>query len=850
MSVSISAPVRLIVNPAAGGGRGGRAAPAVVRALEGHGLVVRRADTRDLPDARRLALEAARGGETAVALGGDGLIGAVADALRAVPGALLGVLPGGRGNDLVRVLGIPQDPVAACATIAHGIPRPLDLGLLREARPGAPERAFVGIASVGFDSDANRIANEAPAWLGGLVYAYGALRALWAWRPARFEVELEPPGERRSFTAYTVGACNSKTYGGGMRAAPGAMLDDGLLDVVVLESVGKLTFLAKILPKVFSGTHVHDPRVNVMRAREISVGSDRPFTMYADGDPIGELPVHVRALPAAVRVLVPAGEHPDSPFSTPVPAEAESMPAAGELHGLAHAAEEGAVRPSSSPPRRRMMAGPLAPKLALARAAGALSRLRGGEATSVPGKVLMRLEPDAIGVLGERLARGSVLVSATNGKTTTAAMVASILAREGVALVHNRAGANMAGGIASTLLAATRPGGAIAGELGLFEVDELWLERVAAQLHPRAILLGNLFRDQLDRYGELETIAERWAHTVRDGPARGARLVLNADDPMVADLGRERDGVAPAGAEGDRGESGSADALGSHSGGVRGGVGVLYFGVEDDSLALPHMAHAADAKHCRNCGAPYIFEAVYLGHLGHYRCPACGQARPVPTVLATDVRLEGVRAARFTLHTPAGVAAVALPLPGLYNVYNALAAAALAHVLEIPLERIVAGLESTAAAFGRAESVMIGEPAHPRELRILLVKNPAGANEVLRTLALEPGEHDLLGVLNDNIADGRDVSWIWDADFELLAGRVRRATCSGTRAAELAVRLKYAGVELERIHVQPNLRLALREATGARPPRNAPLYALPTYTAMLSLRDLLSAGGHTRSALS
>ena len=443
----------------------------------------------------------------------------------------------------------------------------------------------------------------------------------------------------------------------------------------------------------------------------------------------------------------------------------------------------------------------LAPKLALARAAGALSRLRGGGATSVPGKVLMRLEPDAIGVLGSRLKRGSVLVSATNGKTTTAAMVAAILEREGAQLVHNRAGANMAGGIASTLLAAAQGHGGIDGELGLFEVDELWLGQLAAQLHPRALLLGNLFRDQLDRYGELETIAESWARTVRDVLGPDTSLVLNADDPVVADLGRERVGAV-------------ADPAAT----VGGTAGVVYFGLDDNTLSLPHMAHAADAKHCRNCGAPYLFEAVYLGHLGHYRCPSCGQARPTPTVLATDVRLEGVRSARFTLHTPTGTADVALALPGLYNVYNALAAAALAHALEVPLAEIVAGLESTRAAFGRAESVTIGAPDHPRELRILLVKNPAGANEVLRTLALEPGEHDLLGMLNDNIADGRDVSWIWDADFELLTGRVRRVTCSGTRAAELAVRLKYAGVEPERIRVQPDLAAALAAAQADAPP--------------------------------
>ncbi len=316
---AVSAPICLIVNPAAGGGRAGRAAPAVMDALRGHGLEVRRADTRDLPHARELALEAARTGETAVTLGGDGLAGAVADALRDVPSALLGVLPGGRGNDLARVLGLPRDPVAACAVIAHGVPRALDLGVVSEALGDAGGRAFVGIASVGFDSDANRIANEAPAWLGGLVYVYGALRALWSWHPARFEIELDPPGARHSFTAYTIGACNSKTYGGGMRAAPDALLDDGLLDVVVLESVPKLTFLRKILPKVFSGTHVREPCVHVFRAREVLVSADRPFAMYADGDPIGELPVRVCAVPGAVRVLVPVGVRPDSPFSNPAP---------------------------------------------------------------------------------------------------------------------------------------------------------------------------------------------------------------------------------------------------------------------------------------------------------------------------------------------------------------------------------------------------------------------------------------------------------------------------------------------------------------------------------------------------
>jgi len=476
------------------------------------------------------------------------------------------------------------------------------------------------------------------------------------------------------------------------------------------------------------------------------------------------------------------------------------------------------------------MAGTSASKLALARAVGTISRQRGGGGTSAPGKLLMRLSPNAIGDLGSRLRRGSVLISATNGKTTTAAMAASILEQAGVPLVYNRAGANMAGGIATTLLSAARPHGGMSGELGLFEVDELWLEGVAAQLHPRMVLLGNLFRDQLDRYGELEAIAESWEHAFGDDPAPSRpapaptnggppQLILNADDPLTADLGRERPGV-------------------------------LYFGVEDDSLALPGMAHAADAKHCRRCGAPYVFEVVYLGHLGHYRCPSCGRQRPEPAVIAKDVTLEGVRGARFTLRTPAGEAQVGLRLPGLYNVYNALAAAALASALEVGLDSIVAGLQGTEAAFGRAETVTLSLGEARRELQILLVKNPAGANEVLRTLALEPGEHDLLAVLNDNIADGRDVSWIWDADFELLAGRVRRATCSGSRAPEMAVRLKYAGIDPGRISVQPDLGLALARAAVDRPEPDTPLYALPTYTAMLALRELLVARGEARSAWS
>jgi lipid II isoglutaminyl synthase (glutamine-hydrolysing) len=451
----------------------------------------------------------------------------------------------------------------------------------------------------------------------------------------------------------------------------------------------------------------------------------------------------------------------------------------------------------------------LALKVEAARAVGSLARRAGrGGGTSLPGKVLLRMEPDAIRELSGRLARGSVVISATNGKTTSAAMVASVLERAEVPVVHNRAGANMAGGVASALVAAARPGGGISGELGLFELDEFWLDRVVPELEPRGILLGNLFRDQLDRYGELDTIADRWAAVTASSAGRGARLVLNADDPLIADLGRDPQSVT-------------------------------YFGVEDPSVAIPEMQHASDSKHCRRCGTAYVYDVVYLGHLGVYRCPSCGASRPAPGVAAEQVSLDGTRGSRFELVTGAGRAAIELPLPGLYNVYNALGAAALCLSLEVPLDVVVAGLASVRAAFGRAERIAIGDV----ELQVLLIKNPAGANEILRTLVIEPSsELDLLAVLNDRTADGRDVSWVWDADFEMLADRVRRVTCAGTRAAELAVRLKYAGVPVDRLHVVPGVAAALDAAVADAPAGR--LYALPTYTALLELRGLLAERGH------
>ena len=450
-------------------------------------------------------------------------------------------------------------------------------------------------------------------------------------------------------------------------------------------------------------------------------------------------------------------------------------------------------------------------KLALSRAIGAASRRSGrGGGTTLPGRVLLRLEPEAIARLGAGLERGATIVSATNGKTTTAGMIAGILAADGRHPVHNRAGSNMTWGVATALLEQR-------GEEGLFEVDEAWLPRVTEQLDPGLIVLGNLFRDQLDRYGEMEALADEWAKTVAARTGRTG-FVLNADDPLIADLGRDPEGARREGARRE---------------------GVVYFGIEDASQALPELQHAFDAKHCRRCGHPYAYERAFVGHLGHYSCPNCGAERPAPEVAATEIELRGMDGSRSRIRTPGGEIELDLPLPGLYNVYNALAAVAAGLQLGVAPERIAAALRDTRAAFGRVETI----PVDGTPVSILLIKNPAGANEVLRTLRLESregGEIDLWIALNDRIADGRDVSWVWDADFELLSGSVRRVVCAGTRAPEMALRLKYAGWDEGRIEVVPEIGASLDAAVRGAEGR---LFALPTYTALLELRKLLADRG-------
>ena len=445
----------------------------------------------------------------------------------------------------------------------------------------------------------------------------------------------------------------------------------------------------------------------------------------------------------------------------------------------------------------------LALEASAARLVGRLSRAAGrGGGTTLPGKLVWKLDPAAVDALAARLPQGVALVSATNGKTTTTAMVSSILAPTRT-LAWNNSGANLASGIASTLLNAD------GADLGLLEVDEFVLPEVMRRTHPRVVCLGNLFRDQLDRYGELEHIAERWRAAVA-GLDPEATLVANADDPLVAAL---------------------ADGRGS----------TLLFGVDDPRRARTGLQHASDSKYCIRCGHPYRYDAAYVGHLGTYRCEACGHARPPLDVVAREIEPDGLDGVSFELHAPGGSLRVRLGVPGLYNVYNALAAASLALSLDVALDDVVAGLERFRAAFGRFERFSVGD----RGFLLLLVKNPAGANEALRTLEEGGVPPALVVALNDRIADGRDVSWIWDVDFEPVLEAAERIVVSGERAAELALRFTYAGFPRERLELVPGLEAALDRGLELTPP-GAELAVLPTYTAMLELRAIATERGLTR----
>lgn len=448
-------------------------------------------------------------------------------------------------------------------------------------------------------------------------------------------------------------------------------------------------------------------------------------------------------------------------------------------------------------------------RLALAVAAGkaatTLSRQLGlGAGSNFPGRVVLRLHPRATEEMASRLERGCVLITGTNGKTTTANLLASMLREAGLRPVHNRVGANLISGITAALAQSSDLRGHPRGDLGLFEVDEATLPAAVRRLRPRMVIVTNLFRDQLDRYGELETLARKMDGALRELEP-GSHVVLNADDPLVASLGKDSPAT------------------------------LHYYGIESEEAAEGSLRHAADSKHCRVCGTPLAFRAHFLGHMGKYSCPACGASRPLPSFSAIRVELRGTEGTSVGVSSPTWEASLLLPLPGLYNVYNLLAALAGAQLLGLSGEEVERGARGYVTAFGRGERI----PIEGRELFLVLSKNPTGFNEVIRTVREEGEGLVVLAALNDRIADGRDVSWIWDVDFEELAPLPRVLVATGKRAFDMALRMKYAGMEVERIEVHGGLKEALR-AVISHAREGEKIYALTTYTATLELRRLLT----------
>jgi UDP-N-acetylmuramyl tripeptide synthase len=421
------------------------------------------------------------------------------------------------------------------------------------------------------------------------------------------------------------------------------------------------------------------------------------------------------------------------------------------------------------------------------------------------------VDPDAIRRMTAGLARGAVLISGTNGKTTTSRMLADIVRAAGWSPIHNRAGSNLERGIASALLAEAEWTGAPRGDVGIFEVDEASVARVLERLEPRVLLVTNLFRDQLDRYFEVDQLARRIAVAFRSLPATTI-LVLNADDPLVAPLG-----------EGHAGRT-------------------IFFGIDDPTVGGRVPQNISDATHCPRCHARLSYSRVVLAHIGDWSCPSCGLARPRPDVAATRVELRpGATRLHLASAVPSALDPIDVPLSGLYNAYNALAAVAVARALDISLPTAARALAGFKPAFGRLEVV----EADGRRLRLVLVKNPAGFNAAISALLEQGGRHRILAALNDLDADGRDVSWIWDADFESLVPAVEHAVVTGLRGRDLALRLKYAGLPRADTDVVAGWSDALRRAIDAAPV-GGDVVVLTTYTALLALRDALARMGYVR----
>jgi len=452
-------------------------------------------------------------------------------------------------------------------------------------------------------------------------------------------------------------------------------------------------------------------------------------------------------------------------------------------------------------------------RLATAIAAGkitylVLRRLGLGGGTAAPGLVAATLAPTVLSGLVDSLARGSVIITGTNGKTTTSRLISDILRQAGLKPIHNRSGSNMIRGLVSTVVVASNVAGRLPADIGVWEVDEATLPDAMTAIRPRLVIINNLFRDQLDRYGEVNTVAAIWEKALAALPP-DATVVLNADDPRVAHLGETARQT------------------------------VVYFGIEDGGCALATLPDAADSIHCLRCAHPLIYDAVFASHLGRYRCAVCGLQRPAPQVRAEHIAITENSS---TVRVRAGdrQLTLQLALPGLYNAYNALAATAAALALGIASTSIEQAVADFRAAFGRVERLRVGD----KDIALFLVKNPAGFNEVLRTLFSGNHRQNVLIIINDLLADGTDVSWLWDVDFEMMQGKVAQAAVSGIRAADMALRLKYAEAQpvTGQTLVEPDIAHAVSRALDMTPTGET-LYILPTYTAMLAVKDALARRG-------
>lgn len=440
--------------------------------------------------------------------------------------------------------------------------------------------------------------------------------------------------------------------------------------------------------------------------------------------------------------------------------------------------------------------------LPAAKFGGWLSRvLRRGSGDSLPGVVGDYLLPQLGGILARQLTRGVIIVTGTNGKTTTTKLLGEMLTLRGEEVVSNRSGSNMKQGIVSSLIAAAGVRGALRGSptIGLFEVDEATVPLVVEAIGATDIVVTNLFRDQLDRFGEVDAIATTVGKAIH---RTNARVYLNADDPTVASLSRF---VAP--------------------------ERLVYFGLESPADGVAALKTAVDSAHCPRCDATLRFSRTFYSHLGHYQCPRGDFARPGTTVAVSGIERADAAGSVFTVQTTGHCYRAEMSLGGVYNIYNALAAVTVARGVGVPIRTALRSLEAAKSAFGRVEEV----DWDGRLLQLILVKNPAGFTQVLDTFLRSRTGTNILIAVNDLEADGRDVSWLWDVPFECLAGRRHNIIAAGTRAGDVAVRLHYAEVESTIIESVPEALEELHRRTGP----GGQGYLLTTYTAMLSARRRL-----------